>query len=95
MLQGFKRSIYLDVYAEDSEGTRYNIEIQQSNDGAYFRLARFHMGTIDVHSLKAGQDFKELPECYVIFITREDVLKREKNGLYNPQVYRQRVRPCR
>ena len=29
---------------------------------------------IDVHSLKAGQDFKELPEVYVIFITLNDVL---------------------
>ena len=79
MLQGFKRSIYLDVYAEDSKGTRYNIEIQQSNEGADLRRARFHMGMIDVHSLKAGQDFKELPECYVIFITEEDVLKRGKS----------------
>ena len=78
MLQGFKRSIYLDVYAEDSKGTQYNIEIQQSNEGADLRRARFHMGMIDVHSLKAGQDFKELPECYVIFITQEDVLKRGK-----------------
>ena len=29
---------------------------------------------IDAHSLKAGQDFSELPECYVIFITRNDVI---------------------
>ena len=32
------------------------------------------MGMIDVHSLEAGQKFSELPECYVIFITRNDVL---------------------
>ncbi len=93
MLQGFKRSIYLDVYAEDSKGTRYNIEIQQSNDEANLCRARFHMRMIDVHSLKAGQDFKELSECYVIFITREDVLR--KNRLYYSQVYRRRIRPCR
>lgn len=28
---------------------------------------------IDAHSLERGQKFKELPECYVIFITRNDV----------------------
>ena len=78
MFQGFRRSIYLDIYAEDSKGTRYNIEIQQSNEGADPRRARFHMGMIDVHSLKAGQDFRKLPECYVIFITQEDVLRRGK-----------------
>ena len=60
MLQGFKRSIYLDVYAKDSKGTRYNIEIQQSNEGADLRRARFHMGMIDVHSLKAGKTSR----CY-------------------------------
>ncbi len=74
MLQGFKRSIYLDVYAEDSKGIKYNIEIQNADDGAIPKRARFHAGMIDVHSLKAGQDFSELPECYVIFITRNDVL---------------------
>lgn len=28
MFQGFSRSIYIDVYAEDSKGIIYNIEIQ-------------------------------------------------------------------
>ena len=74
MFQGFKRSIYLDIYAEDSKGVIYNIEIQQADEGADPRRARFHNGMIDVHSLKAGQDFQELPECYVIFITLKDVL---------------------
>ena len=74
MLQGFGRSVCLDVYAEDSKGVKYNIEIQNADDGAVPRRARFHTGMIDAHSLKAGQDFSELPECYVIFITRNDVL---------------------
>ena len=74
MFQGFSRSVYLDVYAEDSKGVIYNIEIQQADDGADARRTRFHTGMIDVHALKAGQDFRELPEVYVIFITRNDVL---------------------
>ena len=75
MFQGFSRSIYLDIFAEDSKGVLYNIEIQQADEGADPRRTRFHTGMIDVHSLKAGQDFKELPEVYVIFITLNDVLK--------------------
>ena len=74
MFQGFSRSIYLDVFAEDSLGVLYNIEIQQADEGADPRRARFHTGMIDVHSLKAGQDFRALPEVYVIFITLKDVL---------------------
>ena len=77
-LKGFARSVCLDIYAVDSHGVRYNIEIQQANEGADPRRARFHGGMIDTHVLKAGQDFKKLPECYVIFITRDDVLKQGK-----------------
>ena len=73
-LKGFARSVYLDVYAVDSEGTLYNIEIQQEDEGADPRRPRFHGAMMDTHALKAGQDFKELPERYVIFITRNDVL---------------------
>ena len=86
MLQGFGRSIYLDVLAEDSKGVLYNIEIQQSNEGADPRRARFHTGMIDTHKLKAGQDFKELPELYVIFITQNDVLK-QKQTIYTIHKY--------
>ena len=74
MFQGFSRSIYLDVFAEDSKGVLYNIEIQQTDEGVGPRRTRFHTGMIDIHSLKAGQEFKELPEVYVIFITLNDVL---------------------
>ena len=73
-LKGFARSVYLDVFAVDSEGTLYNIEIQQENEGADPRRPRFHGAMLDTHALKAGQDFRELPERYVIFITRNDVL---------------------
>ena len=75
MFQSFSRSIYLDVFAEDSKGVLYNIEIQQADEEADPRRTRFHTGMIDVHSLKAGQDFKELPEVYVIFIMLNDTLK--------------------
>ena len=75
MFQGFSRSIYLDVFAEDSKGVLYNIEIQQADEGADPHRARFHSAMIDAHALKAGQDFKALPEVYVIFITLNDVLE--------------------
>ena len=73
-LKGFTRSVYLDIYAVDSKGTLYNIEIQREDEGSDPRRPRFHGAMLDTHSLKAGQDFKELPERYVIFITRNDVI---------------------
>lgn len=71
-LQG--RSAILDCVARDLEGKQFNIEIQQDKEGATPKRARYHSALIDMNILNPGQEFKELPESYVIFITREDVL---------------------
>ena len=42
--------------------------------GASFKRARYHSSLMDMHSLEPGQNFDGLPEHFVIFITREDVL---------------------
>ena len=71
-LQG--RSAILDCVARDSEGKQMNVEVQQGNEGASPKRARYHSGLMDMNILNPGQDFEELPESYVIFITKEDVL---------------------
>ena len=68
------RSACLDCVARDTEKKRYNLEVQQRNDGAPPERARYHGGLMDMNTLREGQDFKELPEGNVIFITRGDVL---------------------
>lgn len=72
------RSICLDVKATDSLGTRYNIEAQKDEDGASPHRARYHLSSLDVEHLNAGQDFKELPETIVIFVTETDVFGKNK-----------------
>ncbi len=69
------RSVTLDVFAVDSEGKRYNIEIQRDDRGAKPKRARLHCAYMDSSALKKGQFSEELPESYVIFITENDVLK--------------------
>lgn len=71
-LQG--RSAILDCVARDSEGKQFDVEIQQDNEGASPKRARYHSGLMDMNTLNPGQDFDELPESYVIFITRDDIL---------------------
>lgn len=67
------RSICLDVLATDSEGRKYNLEIQRNDKGAEPKRARYHSSAMDIEFLKAGQEFDELPITYVIFITEKDV----------------------
>ena len=71
-LQG--RSAILDCVVLDADEKQYNVEIQQDNEGASPKRARYHSGLMDMNTLRAGQDFEELPESYVIFITRDDAL---------------------
>lgn len=71
-LQG--RSAVLDCVARDDDGRQMNVEIQQENEGASPKRARYHSGLMDMNTLNPGQDFNTLPESYVIFITRDDVL---------------------
>lgn len=72
-LQG--RSAILDCVARDRKNRIVNIEIQNEGEGASPERARYHSGLLDMNTLKAGQDFEELPEKYVIFITRDDTMK--------------------
>lgn len=68
------RSVKLDVLATDSQGIKYNIEIQRSDKGAGQKRARYNSSMIDANQLIKGHDFDDLPETYVIFITENDIL---------------------
>ena len=68
------RSIKIDIYAMDADGKIYDVEVQRADRGADAHRARFHSSMIDTKMLKEKQDFKEIPDSYVIFITENDVM---------------------
>lgn len=49
------RSVRLDVLATDSEGRKFNIEIQRSDKGAGRKRARYNSSMMDVNLLENGQ----------------------------------------
>ena len=71
-LQG--RGVRFDVFARDSEGKEYDIEIQRADKGAEPKRARYNSALLDANALKSGEDFGELCDTYVIFITESDVM---------------------
>ena len=72
----YGKSVRLDIYARDSAGKQYDIEIQQRDAGAVPERARLNSSLFDARLTNAGQkDYKDIPETYVIFITGNDVLK--------------------
>lgn len=75
----YARGVRFDVFATDSEGQEYDFEVQNANDGAIPRRARYNSGMMDYRCLSKGADWSELPETYVIFITAKDVLEHNKS----------------
>ena len=78
-LQG--RGVRFDVFARDSEGREYDIEIQRADHGAEPKRARYNSALMDANALKSGEDFGMLRDTYVIFITENDVMGRGQ-GMY-------------
>ena len=72
-LQG--RSARLDIFAVDSTGVAFNIEVQRSDRGAIPRRARYHSSLIDANVTEPGDEYERLPESFIIFITENDIMK--------------------
>ena len=67
------RGIRLDILAKDNTEKYYDIEVQKKPEGAHVRRARFNSSMMDARMLKAGQEFSELRDSYMIFITQTDI----------------------
>ena len=71
-LQG--RGVRFDVFARDSKGREYDIELQRADKGAEPKRARYNSALMDANALKSGEDVGKLRDTYVIFITENDVM---------------------
>ena len=72
-LQG--RSVKLDILAVDSHNRIFNVEIQRSDRGAGAKRARYNSALIDANVPEPGDQYEDLNETFVIFITENDVMK--------------------
>ena len=70
----YGRGVRFDVLATDQYGREYDFEVQNANSGATPQRARYNSNMLDLIKMNAGDEFTELPETYVIFITAKDVL---------------------
>lgn len=67
------RDIRLDIKAL-AKNKAYNIEIQNSDEGASPKRARYNSGLLDQVIFEKGLNWEKLLETYIIFITKNDVL---------------------
>lgn len=72
-LQG--RSVKLDILAVDSHNRVFNVEVQRSDRGAGAKRARYNSALIDANVTEPGDQYEDLNETFVIFITENDAMK--------------------
>ena len=66
------RSVIFDGLGTEDSGRKLDLEVQREDKGAEPERARYHSSVLDVENLEKGQDFSELPDTCVIFITEKD-----------------------
>ena len=69
------RSVKLYILAVDSHNRVFNVEVQRSDRGAGAKRARYNSALIDANVTEPGDQYEDLNETFVIFITENDVMK--------------------
>lgn len=69
----YGKSVSLDIFATDTTGKKYDIEIQQQKKGANPKRARYYSSLLDTNISLKGEDYSDLPETYIVFIMENDI----------------------
>ncbi len=73
------RNIYghsnvLDVWGEDEKFRQYSMELQMSERNDHIRRNRYIQSQIDTRVFSAGEEYNDIPDLFLIFITKRDFL---------------------
>ncbi|MDE7201071.1 MAG: Rpn family recombination-promoting nuclease/putative transposase [Lachnospiraceae bacterium] len=69
-------SVVLDALCEMNDGSMANIEVQKADDDDHQKRVRFNQSNIDTTFTEKGIKYKNLPDVYMVFISRFDVFDR-------------------
>lgn len=66
------KGVRLDVYAEDEDHSRYNVEMQTTISAEIGQRLRYYQCRLDHDGLKRGERYGRLKKSYIIFICMDD-----------------------
>ena len=72
------KGVRLDVYARDSNGRAFDVEMQAAAAPELLKRARYYHAMMAIDQLDRGGTYKDLTDSYVIFICAFDPLKRNR-----------------
>lgn len=82
-------SVILDALCELDDGSFANIEMQKADDDDHQRRVRFNQSNIDTVFTEKGIEYKELPDTYMIFISKFDIFERGRTIYHIDRVIRE------
>ena len=74
----YGRSVRLDTLCTLGNGAKVNIEIQKRDNDDHLRRARYNASMVAVKSSDAGEEYADMKDVYVVYITEKDFLKEGK-----------------
>lgn len=72
------KSVILDVLCQDDTGKLMNMEMQKANDDDHIKRVRYYAANLDTLAAEKGKEYHELPDLYMVYITRKDFLQGKK-----------------
>lgn len=75
------KGIRLDIYAKDSDGNTYDIEMQLTDTGELDLRSRYYHSEMDSYQIKKGTKYKFLKQSIVIFVCDFDLFG-ENRSIY-------------
>ena len=84
-----KRSVRLDAYIEGVEDKVYNIEIQRSDNCNHVKRVRYNASTITINKSEPGDEFEDVQDVIVIYISEFDMFGAGKTVYHVENVIRE------
>ena len=88
-----KRSVRLDAYIEGVEDKVYNIEIQRSDNCNHVKRVRYNASTITINKSEPGDEFEDVQDVIVIYISEFDMFGAGKTVYHVENVIRETGNP--
>jgi len=72
------KSVNLDALRQVGDEELFNIEMQKADNDDHVKRVRYYSSNLDTISAEKGIDYFELPDLYMVYITKNDFLKGDR-----------------
>ena len=85
----YGRSVRLDALCTLGTGKRVNIEVQRSDNDNHFKRVRYNESVITARESNTGDNFENITDLYVVYISEFDFIKGGKTTYHVEKVIRE------